>query len=220
MADSIMRTSDPVVELASRLPMLWNRLHTLGGPAEEMEKSDARRTECAVTTTRAEIEAIERHICAVSSKTIDGAIIHLLVAANAVALTQGQAPELQAVYRALRSALKVIGDLATVDMTVFFGAWANDATDPFPEVVIDAPETTEPAVVSKAQFAEICGVTPARISQLIGEGRIHGPAIVGEGRYANIVTAIALSQIGRSPRHSLPLSETEGNGHQEEQRSA
>ena len=202
MADSIMRASDPVVELASRLPMLWNRLNALGNPSEEMESSDAQRTECAIATTRAEIEAIERHICAVPSKTIDGAVIHLLVATNVVASTQGQAPELQAVYRSLRSALKVIADLATVDMTAFFGAWADDTTDPFPDVVIDARETTEPAVVSKAQFAEICGVTPARISQLISEGRIHGPAIVGEGRYANIATVIALNQLGRSPRPS------------------
>lgn len=50
-------------------------------------------------------------------------------------------------------------------------------------------------VVSKGDFARICGVSPGRVTQWITEGKISGAALVGEGRSAKIVVALAQRQV-------------------------
>lgn len=51
------------------------------------------------------------------------------------------------------------------------------------------------AIVSKSEFAKICGVVPGRVTQWIKEGKISGPALVGEGRSAKIRVEVALGQL-------------------------
>ncbi len=50
-------------------------------------------------------------------------------------------------------------------------------------------------VVSKGDFAKLCGVSPGRVTQWIDEGKISGAALVGEGRSAKIRVAIAQRQV-------------------------
>ena len=54
-------------------------------------------------------------------------------------------------------------------------------------------ETDE--VVSKGDFAKLCGVSPGRVTQWIDEGKISGDALVGEGRAARIKVDIASRQV-------------------------
>ena len=50
-------------------------------------------------------------------------------------------------------------------------------------------------VVSKGDFAKLCGVSPGRVTQWIDEGKISGAALVGEGRSAKIRVAVAQKQV-------------------------
>ncbi|GJD78002.1 hypothetical protein [Methylobacterium gregans] len=51
------------------------------------------------------------------------------------------------------------------------------------------------AIVSKSEFAKLCGVVPGRVTQWINEGKISGAALVGEGRSARIRVEVALRQL-------------------------
>jgi hypothetical protein len=57
--------------------------------------------------------------------------------------------------------------------------------------------SAEPAehIVTKGQFAALCGVTPARVSQWLSEGKIGPDALDGEGRSARIRVAVAKAQL-------------------------
>ena len=50
-------------------------------------------------------------------------------------------------------------------------------------------------VVSKGDFAKLCGVSPGRVTQWIDEGKISGAALVGEGRSAKIRVSVAQRQV-------------------------
>lgn len=50
-------------------------------------------------------------------------------------------------------------------------------------------------VVTKGEFAKLCGVSPGRITQWIDEGKITGDALVGEGRSAKIRVEVAKRQV-------------------------
>ncbi len=51
-------------------------------------------------------------------------------------------------------------------------------------------------VVSKGDFARLCGVSPGRVTQWIDERKISGAALVGEGRSAKIRVSVAQRQVG------------------------
>ena len=50
-------------------------------------------------------------------------------------------------------------------------------------------------LLSKSEFAELCGVSPAAVSQWIKQGKISGEGLVGEGRTARIRVAVAMRQV-------------------------
>ncbi len=54
---------------------------------------------------------------------------------------------------------------------------------------------TEPALVKKSAFAELCGVSRARVSEWIAEGKISGEALVGAGQRAKIDVDLATAQL-------------------------
>lgn len=55
------------------------------------------------------------------------------------------------------------------------------------------PETGE--IVSKGDFARLCGVTPGRVSQWIAEGKMSRAALVGDGRAAKVNVAVASADL-------------------------
>lgn len=63
-------------------------------------------------------------------------------------------------------------------------------------------------ILTKTEFAELCGVTPARVSQWLSEGKIGPDALVGEGRRAKINVAMAQTQI----RERTDIGQRFGNG--------
>lgn len=58
--------------------------------------------------------------------------------------------------------------------------------------------TADRSIVSKSEFARICGVDPGRVSQWIAERKLTGAAFVGEGRSARINVPIAQRQLRRA----------------------
>lgn len=63
-------------------------------------------------------------------------------------------------------------------------------------------------VVTKSEFAEICGVSKGRVSQWISEGKIDDGALVGEGPRARINVGEARTQLDQR----LDISQRLGNG--------
>ncbi|SEQ48955.1 hypothetical protein SAMN05216548_10526 [Faunimonas pinastri] len=70
-----------------------------------------------------------------------------------------------------------------------------------------APATSA-AIVSKSEFARICGVSPGRVTQWIAEKLIDGDALIGAGRTARINVAAAQKQL----RKRRDISQALGNG--------
>jgi hypothetical protein len=68
--------------------------------------------------------------------------------------------------------------------------------------------TSEPEIVSKAEFARLSNVSRARVAQWLGAKKIFGDAIVGEGRGAQIHVARARAQL----KLHLDISQRMGNG--------
>ena len=131
---------DPVVEMARRMRGVLTRANSLERDAVKLpERSEARRAlERAEATAWEELRALQDYILALPCTTLAGAAVHIMLA-SALSDICSASDDADSLYpqinRALRSAMKVVGDSGGLDMgEVGVGHFAPEWCNPFPAV--------------------------------------------------------------------------------------
>lgn len=131
---------DPVVEMARRMAGVLMRANTLQRSSIKLaEGGEARKAlERAEATAWEELDALQGYILTLPCATLAGAAVQIMLASalSEVCRVSDDADALYPqIYRALRSAMKVVAEAAGLDMNeVGAGHFAPEWCDPFPVV--------------------------------------------------------------------------------------